>query len=225
MESFLTHAGYLALILFGFVEACCIPISSEITFGFAGVLASQGHLSLILVIIIGTVAELAGSFASYAVGRKGGRPAVDRFGKYVLLTQRDLDRAERFFGRRGAWAVTIGRLVPLLRAFVGLVSGLVDVPLAPFAIFNVIGTVIWAVVLSSIGYEVGSEWTKVSRDLSYSGYLVGLVVVLGLAGAVLLRLREFRRERAANDAAAAAAAAAEAKPAAPAGDQSGPRHG
>ena len=99
MESFLTHAGYLALILFGFVEACCIPISSEITFGFAGVLASQGHLSLILVIIIGTVAELAGSFASYAVGRKGGRPAVDRFGKYVLLTQRDLDRAERFFGR------------------------------------------------------------------------------------------------------------------------------
>ena len=74
MESFLTSAGYGALILFGFLEACCIPISSEITFGFAGVLAFQGHLSLILVIIIGTLAELAGSFASFSVGRWGGRP-------------------------------------------------------------------------------------------------------------------------------------------------------
>ena len=76
MESFLTSAGYAALILFGFLEAAGIPISSEITFGFAGVLAYQGHLNLALVIIIGTLAELAGSYASYAVGRAGGRPLV-----------------------------------------------------------------------------------------------------------------------------------------------------
>src|SRR5450631_4454691 len=112
MESFLTSAGYAALILFGVLEAACIPISSEITFGFAGVLAYQGHLNLALVIIIGTLAELAGSFTSYAIGRKGGRRAVERFGRYVLITQRDLDRAERFFAGRGAWAVTIARLVP-----------------------------------------------------------------------------------------------------------------
>ena len=115
MESFLTHAGYLALILFGVVESCSIPISSEITFGFAGVLAYQGHLNLALVIVIGSAAEMAGSLLSYWIGRLGGRPAVDRFGKYVLLTHRDLDRAERFFAGRGAWAVTIGRLLPVLR--------------------------------------------------------------------------------------------------------------
>jgi membrane protein DedA with SNARE-associated domain len=199
MQSFLTHAGYLALILFGVVEACCVPISSEITFGFAGVLAAQhDHLSLPLIIIVGSLAELAGSFISYAVGRKGGRPAVQRYGRYVLITSRDLDRAERFFAGKGAWAVLIVRLIPVLRAFGGLVSGIVEVPVAQFAIFNTIGTVIFATVLSSIGYAVGSAWTGVSKDLSIGGYLIVVVVVLALAAVVVLRLREFRRERAAG---------------------------
>src|ERR1700734_2593498 len=92
MQTFLTNAGYLALILFGIVEACCVPISSEITFGFAGVLAAQHDpLSLPLVIIIGSLAELVGSFISYAVGRKGGRPAGERYGRYVLITRPGLD--------------------------------------------------------------------------------------------------------------------------------------
>jgi membrane protein DedA with SNARE-associated domain len=198
VENFLTHAGYLALILFGFVEACSIPISSEITFGFAGVLAYQGHLNLALVIIIGSAAEFAGSFASYGVGRKGGRPAVDRLGRYLLITHRDLDRAERFFAGRGAWAVTIARLVPLLRAFVGLVSGLIEVPAAQFALFNLIGTVIWAAALSSIGYAVGSTWATVSHDLSLGSYAIVALVIVAMAAVIALRLREVRRENAAG---------------------------
>jgi membrane protein DedA with SNARE-associated domain len=196
METFLAHAGYLALILFGFVEACSIPISSEITFGFAGVLAYQGHLNLALVIIIGAAAEYAGSFASYGVGRKGGRPAVERWGRYVLITRRDLDRAERFFAGRGAWAVLISRLLPVLRAFTGIVSGIVEVPVPQFAIFNLVGTVVWAAVLSTIGYAVGSAWSTVSPYLSIGGYIIVLLVVAAMAGVVVLRLREFRRERA-----------------------------
>ena len=108
MESFLTSAPYAALILFGFLEAACIPISSEVTFGFAGVLAYQGHLNLVLVIIIGSLAELAGSYASYAVGRVGGKPLVHKLGRYVLVTQGDVDRAERFLAGRGSWAI-VGR--------------------------------------------------------------------------------------------------------------------
>jgi membrane protein DedA with SNARE-associated domain len=196
MESFLTHAGYLALILFGFVEACSIPISSEITFGFAGVLAYQGHLNLALVIIIGSAAELAGSFLSYGVGRKGGRPAVERFGRFVLITHRDLDRAERFFAGRGAWAVTVARLLPVVRAFVGIVAGLVEIPVASFALFNLIGTVIWAAALSGIGYAVGSAWDSVSKYLSIGGYVIVIVIVVAMAAIVALRLRELRRERA-----------------------------
>ncbi|HEX5292785.1 MAG TPA: DedA family protein [Streptosporangiaceae bacterium] len=199
MQSFLTHTELLALILFGIVEACCVPISSEITFGFAGVLAAQqGHLSLPVVIIVGTLAELIGSFISYAVGRKGGRPAVERYGRYVLITSRDLDRVERFFAGKGAWAVLIVRLLPVLRAFGGLVSGIVEVPVAQFAIFNAIGTLIFATALSGIGYGVGSAWTRVSKDLSIGGYVIVVLVVLAVAAVIVLRLREFRRERAAG---------------------------
>jgi membrane protein DedA with SNARE-associated domain len=82
MTPFLTDAGYWALIIFAFVQACCIPISSEITFGFAGVLAYEGHLSLPLVIIIGTLAELAGSSAAYSLGRLGGRHTVERSSRW-----------------------------------------------------------------------------------------------------------------------------------------------
>jgi membrane protein DedA with SNARE-associated domain len=198
MQTFLTHAGYLALILFGLVEACCVPISSEVTFGFAGVLAAQhDHFSLPLVIIIGSAAELAGSFIAYAIGRRGGRPAVERFGRYVLITGRDLDRAERFFAGKGAWAVLVVRLIPVLRAFAGLVSGIVEVPAGAFAIYNAIGTVIFAAALSSIGYAVGSSFSGLSKDLTLASYVVVLLVVLAAAVTVVVRLREFRRERAA----------------------------
>src|ERR1700751_1486658 len=116
MESFLTDWGYAALILFGFLEAACIPISSEITFGFAGVLAYQGHLNLALVIIIGSLAELAGAYASYAVGRFGGKPLVAKLGRYGLVPQSDVDRAERCLAGRGSWAVVVGRMLPFVRA-------------------------------------------------------------------------------------------------------------
>src|SRR5262249_5721704 len=123
MESFLTEWGYAALILFGFLEAACIPISSEITFGFAGVLAYQGDLNLALVIIVGTLAELAGSYASYGVGRIGGRPLVHKLGRYVLVTESDVARAERFLEGRGAWAIPVGRMLPFVRAFISIVAG------------------------------------------------------------------------------------------------------
>src|ERR1700731_1759532 len=106
MQNLLTSTGYAALILFGFLEAAFIPVPSEITFGFAGVLAYQGRLNLALVIVIGSLAELAGSYASYAVGRRGGKPLVAKLGRYVLGTQGDVDRAERFLAGRGAWAIS-----------------------------------------------------------------------------------------------------------------------
>jgi membrane protein DedA with SNARE-associated domain len=196
MESFLTHAGYAALIVFGFLEACCIPISSEITFGFAGVLAFQGHLSLVLVILIGSAAELAGSYLSYAVGRVGGRPVVERIGKYFLITRKDIQRAERFFAGRGAWAVAVGRAIPVVRAFVSIVAGLIEVPAVQFGIFSLIGTVVWATTFSVIGYELGSAWQSVNHYVSIGGYAIVALVVLAIAALVAYRLREVRKEAA-----------------------------
>jgi membrane protein DedA with SNARE-associated domain len=196
MESFLTSAPYAALILFGFLEAACIPIPSEVTFGFAGVLAYQGHLNLVLVIIIGSLAELAGSYASYAVGRRGGKPLVQKLGRYVLVTQGDVDRSERFLAGRGAWAISVGRMLPFIRAFTSIVAGLVRVPAARFGVLSLIGTVIYATVLSLIGYEVGHAWGSINHGLTIATYILVAIVLIVIAGFVIYRLRQFRREAA-----------------------------
>jgi len=196
MESFLTSAPYAALILFGFLEAACIPIPSEVTFGFAGVLAYQGHLNLVLVIIIGSLAELAGSYASYAVGRVGGKPLVQKWGRYVLVTQGDVDRAERFLAGRGSWAISVGRMLPFIRAFTSIVAGLVRVPAVRFGVFSLIGTVIYATVLSVIGYQVGHAWGSINHGLTVATYILVAIVVIAIVGFVLYRLRQFRREAA-----------------------------
>ena len=208
MESFLTSAGYAALIIFGFLEAACIPISSEITFGFAGVLAYQGHLNLALVIIIGSLAELGGSYASYWVGRIGGRPLVDKIGRYVLVTQSDVDRAERSLAGRGAWAIPVGRMLPFVRAFTSIVAGLIRIPAGRFGVLSLIGTVIYAAVLSSIGYGLGSAWQRISHDLSVAGYAIFAIVVIAIVAFVVYRLRQFRREDAERRAQAAGSQAA-----------------
>ena len=223
MESFLTSAGYAALILFGFLEAACIPISSEITFGFAGVLAYQGHLNLALVIIIGSLAELAGSYASYAVGRVGGKPLVHKLGRYVLVSQSDVDRAERFLAGRGGWAVVVGRMLPFIRAFTSIVAGLVRIPALRFGVLSLIGTVIYATVLSVAGYQLGHAWNSISHGLTLVGYALFAIVVVAIVAFVLYRLRQFRRESAHAQAEGQPAAGAPAAGAPAAGRAAGPR--
>src|SRR6202021_1918977 len=181
MESFLTSAGYAALILFAFLEAACIPISSEITFGFAGVLAYQGHLNLALVIIIGTLAELAGSYVSYGVGRGAERPVMEKAGRFLLITRRDIDRSERFLAGRGGWAIPVGRVIPVLRSFTSLVAGIAGVPAFRFGVLSLIGAVVYVAAMSSIGYAVGPTWNRVAADLSLAGYVIVALVAAAIA--------------------------------------------
>jgi len=196
MENFLTQVmtshGYLALIIFAFIEACCIPISSEITFAFAGVIASThpNKFSVIAVIIIGTLAEMGGSLTSYAIGRRGGRQFLERYGKWVLVSHADLDRAERFFAGRGAWAVAVARVLPLVRCFASFGAGVVEIPLLPFAFFSLIGTTVWATALTLLGYNLGSTVDKFFKTFSAAGVVL-LVVLLG--GLILHRLYAMRK--------------------------------
>jgi membrane protein DedA with SNARE-associated domain len=196
MEHFLTSWGYAALILLCVAEAACIPMSSEVTFGFAGVLAYQGHLNLALVIIIGTLAEMVGSLISFYVGRIGGRPLVDKVGRYVLITRSDVDRAERFLVGRGAWAVPVARIIPFVRAFASIVSGLVEVPPLRFGVLSLIGTAIYATAMTLIGYAVGSAWSSVSHSLSLATYAIVAIVVVVVVVGIVHRYRQFRREQA-----------------------------
>ena len=225
MESFLASHVYLALILFGFLEAACIPISSEITFGFAGVLAYEGHINLASVIIIGSLAELAGSYASYFVGRIGGRPLVHRLGRYVLVTESDVARAERFLEGRGAWAIPVGRMLPFVRAFISIVAGLVRVPPLRFGVLSLIGTVAYAAALASIGYELGSAWQSVNKGLTVVGYILFALIVVAIVGFVLYRLRQFRREDALRRSAVLATGPGGGSAGAPDGPGAGPDAG
>jgi membrane protein DedA with SNARE-associated domain len=194
MEGFLTHAGYGALIALCLVEACCIPIPSEITFGFAGVLAFQGHLSLPAVIVVGSLAELGGSYIAYAIGRLGGRPLVEKLGRYVLITRADIDRAERFFAGRGALAVPLGRALPVVRAFISIVAGFSEMPAIRFGLLSFLGTVVYASALAAIGYGVGSAWQSVAHGFAVAGYVLAALVVIAVVAFIAYRLREVRKE-------------------------------
>jgi membrane protein DedA with SNARE-associated domain len=198
MQSFLTAHAIYAIVLFGVLEAMCIPISSELTFLLGGAIASgevtSQHPSLALVIILGTIAEMVGSSIAYGVGRAGGHPLVRRWGKYVLVTEADVARAERFLVGRGIWALPVARMLPFVRAFASIVAGVVDVPPLRFSVLNLIGTFIYVTVLSSIGYSLGGQWGKINHDLTDATYILVILVVLAIVGFVLYRLRGYRRE-------------------------------
>jgi membrane protein DedA with SNARE-associated domain len=197
MESFLSQWGLAAVFLFGFLEACCVPIPSEITFGFAGVLAGEGRLNIVAVIIVGTLAELIGSFVSYTVGRVAERPLVSRFGRYLLITERDIDRAEGFLAGRGVWAVPVGRALPVVRTFISIVAGFTKMPALLFGVLSLIGTAIWVTAISMVGYALSSTWQSIAHGIALAGYLIAAAAVVAIAAFVMYRLREVRKENAA----------------------------
>ena len=112
----------------------------------------------------------------------------------MLVTESDVSRAERFLEGRGGWAITVGRMLPFIRAFTSIVAGLVRVPAVRFGILSLIGTVIYATALSTAGYALGSAWNQVSHGLAIVGYVLFAIVVIAIVGFVVYRLRQFRRE-------------------------------
>lgn len=195
MESFLIHWGYAALFLLGFAEGCCVPIPNTVTFGFAGTLAGEGHLSIVAVMLVGTAAELAGSFVAYGVGRVGSGRLITRFGRYLLVTRADIDRAERFVAGRGIWAIPLGRVLPVVHTFVPIAAGLIEVPPLLFGVLNLIGTAAAVTALALIGYVLGSAWQSVAHGIGIAGYVIALLVVVAVGIFIAYRLRAVRLDR------------------------------
>ena len=214
MEHFLATWGYLALFLATLISSMGIPVGSEIAIAYAGALASgevltsgHDHLSLPLVIIVAVLGEVVGSCAGYAIGYFGGRPLVDRVGKYLLLTHKDLDRAEAWFDGRGESVVLFGRLIPLIRSFISLAAGLAEMARGKFLLMTVIGCTIWCGALAGIGYSLGSSWHHVVKAFSYAGYVALALVVIAIALVLVHRLTAVRAERARHSPAATRARA------------------
>jgi membrane protein DedA with SNARE-associated domain len=197
MEHFLATWGYLAIFAATFLSSMGIPVGSELAILYGGALASgqltagggNDHLNLVLVILVALAGELVGSFAGYGIGYFGGRPLVDRVGKYVLLTHRDLDRAERWFDGRGESIVLFGRLIPLVRSFISLAAGLAEMVMGKFAVLTAIGTAIWCAALASIGYSLGSSWHRVLQTFHFVGYVAAALAVVVIVVVFADRLR------------------------------------
>jgi len=206
MEHFLETWTYLALFVATFLSSMGIPVGSELVITFAGALASgevvatghHDHFSLAVVILVAIAGELAGSFAGYAIGYFGGRPLVDRAGKYVLVTHKDLDRAEAWFDGRGESVVLFARFIPLVRSFISLAAGLAEMTLSKFAVFTAIGCTAWCVALASLGYSLGASWRHFVKAFSFAGYLAAALVLVAFAVVIAHRVINLRRERAAG---------------------------
>jgi membrane protein DedA with SNARE-associated domain len=202
VEHFLESWGYVAVFAMSFISALGLPVGAELAVIYGGVLASgqipneTHHLHLAIVIILAVVAEILGSLVGYVIGIAGGRPLVDRFGKYVLLTHRDLDRADAWFAKHGEPLVLFGRFIPLLRSFVSIAAGLGEMAIGKFLLFTAIGCAIWCSVLASVGDALGSSYNHVLKDFDYAGYLAAALAVLAVALLFAHRFRTIHRERA-----------------------------
>ena len=190
--SFVSSAGYAAIFVLSVLQSCCVPTSSELTLGFAGVLASRHELNLGGVIAVGVAGEVVGAYIAWTVGRFGGRPFVERWGRYVLLTTRDLDRAENWFRRRGVWGVFFSRLLPVIRNFVAVPAGVAEVPLVRFGVMTALGSLVWLGAMALIGYNVGNSYEKVMHGVSYAGYLLAAAAVAAIAFVIWHRWRSYR---------------------------------
>ena len=122
------------------------------------------------------------------------RSAIERLGRFVLVTGADIDRAGQFLLGRGAWAIPVGRALPFVRSFTSVAAGSAGVPALRFGVLSLIGTAIYAAGMSTLGYVVGSAWHRVSGDLSVAGYVLAALVVAAIVAIVVRRLREIRRE-------------------------------
>jgi len=199
VQQFISSYGYLAVFILMLAESACIPVPSELTMLFAGALSAGAvagaHLNLVLAITAGVAGNVAGSYLAWGIGVYGGRAAWHRWGRYILLRDDDIDRAERWFGRHGTKAVFFGRLLPVVRTFISLPAGLARMPAGRFGIYTLLGCIPWTAALAWTGYLVGANWGSVVTALHGSSYALAALCGLLVIFAIVMLLRRRRRER------------------------------
>src|SRR5918998_1914417 len=159
----LADYGYLAVFVLMVLESACIPIPSEVTMVFGGFLVSRGRLDFFWVAMLGTIANVVGSWLAYWVGLIGGRPLIERWGKYIFLRPHELDRAEKWFEKHGEMAVFVSRLLPVVRTFISLPAGVARMPFGRFTIYTFLGCLPWTFALTWAGVVLGDNWETVLR--------------------------------------------------------------
>ncbi len=184
LVALISSGGYAMVILLMAIQAACIPIPSEVIMPLAGYALAHTQMELILLAVVASLASNLGSIPAYWVGARGGRPMVERYGRYLLLSRRDLDMADRFFNHYGSITVLIGRMLPIIRTFIAFPAGVARMNQVRFHIYTFIGSFPWCYVLAYIGMRLGAGWNRDPRFKAFFDrfhHSVEAVLVIGLA--------------------------------------------
>jgi membrane protein DedA with SNARE-associated domain len=191
--------GLAGVFVLMFFESACIPIPSEATMLFAGFNVHKGDYALVEVVLVGSLANLAGSWLAYAIGYYGRVDLLEKHGRKLHIKPEHLAWADRWFTRHGGATVFFARMLPIIRTFISLPAGVARMPFWRFSVLTLLGCVPWVFALAFIGDQAGNNWTKWKDSLHYVDYAVVALVVGGLALLVVRR----RRDRGSDDTAAA----------------------
>lgn len=185
VQQFVRDVGYPGLFLLVVLESTLVPVPSLLVFPFAGFLAHQGAFSLPLILALNSLGALTGSLLSYWIGQKGGKPLLERYGKYFFIKPADIAKTEAFFAKHGAKAILIGRFVPVVRHVQSIPAGIARMPLGAFTLQTFLGATVWGGGLMIMGYVLGAQWEHIAKAAKKVDMLIAVVIVLTIVGVAL----------------------------------------
>jgi len=195
----ISAGGYAGVVLLMAIESACVPLPSELIMPFAGYLVSTGQFDLYLAATAGALGCNLGSVVAYEVGKRGGRPLAERWGRYLLIGTGELDAADRFFARWGNLAVLVGRLLPVIRTFIAFPAGVARMKLVPFHLYTFVGSWPFCLALAWVGMTLGDKWNSDPRLKAFfhrADLAIGIVLVSLAALYLWHRIRGLKRNRA-----------------------------
>lgn len=198
IHNWYSHTGYIGVVFAMALESCCIPLPSEIVMPLAGymIFAEPANFSLFGVVLAGTLGGAIGSSIAYYIGYSGGRPLLLKYGKYVLISKADSDRADRWFARYGAPVAFFSRLLPVIRTYISLPAGFAEMNFGQFLLFTVLGSLPWTFVLAVLGYAFGNQFMQKLTQLSSVFHGLDVVILLTLIVLIVLYVRRHLRQNA-----------------------------
>lgn len=178
VSGLIAATGYFGIVILMAIESACIPLPSELIMPFAGYLVFKGEFNLFWAASAGAIGCNVGSVLAYELGYYGGRPLVLRYGRYLLLSQRDIDWADRFFDKFGNWAILIARMLPVIRTFIALPAGIARMPRLRFHIYTFIGSWPWCFLLAYVGMKMAENWRSIGKYFHEFDAVIGVVIVV-----------------------------------------------
>jgi membrane protein DedA with SNARE-associated domain len=180
IKSIIGSTGYAGIAILMAIESACIPLPSELIMPFAGYLVYEGSMNLFWVATAGAIGCNLGSLVAYEIGHYGGRPLVERYGRWILMGRRELDWADRFFAHWGHAAVFVARLLPVVRTFIALPAGIARMPRSKFHIYTFLGSWPWCFVLAWAGMKLGANWRSIGKYFHQMDAVIGVLLLAGI---------------------------------------------